>query len=127
MTRAEALAAAREHVEKMSTNPRGYQDGVKFPDKVAAVERFARFLMETDATAGVSGEPLAEWERELLSGTVPAGTQFRDKDGDTWTVQADGKARMRPGGHPETLDDIRRDYGPIVRLRADGYPLGPLS
>ncbi|MFJ9961093.1 hypothetical protein [Streptomyces avermitilis] len=45
MTRPGALAAAREHIEAMSTNVRGYQDGVKLPEKVAAVERFARFLM----------------------------------------------------------------------------------
>lgn len=45
MNRAEALAAAREHVDKMATNVRGYQDGVKLADKVDAVERFARFLL----------------------------------------------------------------------------------
>ncbi|MFF1417620.1 hypothetical protein [Streptomyces sp. NPDC058280] len=49
ISRAEALAAAREHVEAMSTNSRGYQDGVKLADKVAAVESFARFLMGEDA------------------------------------------------------------------------------
>lgn len=46
MNRAEALVLAREHVEKMSTNHRGYQDGVNLAGKVAAVETFARFLME---------------------------------------------------------------------------------
>lgn len=45
MTRAEALKVAREHVEAMSTNGRGYQDGVTLSDKVAAVDRMARFLM----------------------------------------------------------------------------------
>ncbi|MFE5828723.1 hypothetical protein ACFQ8W_00380 [Streptomyces sp. NPDC056508] len=45
MTREAALNTAREHVEAMSTNTRGYQDGVKLTDKVAAVEAFARFLM----------------------------------------------------------------------------------
>jgi hypothetical protein len=45
MTRADALKAAREHVEAMSTSSRGYQDGVKLDDKVRAVDRFARFLM----------------------------------------------------------------------------------
>jgi hypothetical protein len=45
MSRVEALAAAREHVEAMSTNSRGFQDGVKLADKVQAVDRFARFLM----------------------------------------------------------------------------------
>jgi hypothetical protein len=45
MSRADALTTAREHVEAMSTNGRGYQDGVKLADKVAAVDRFARFLM----------------------------------------------------------------------------------
>ncbi|KUF19063.1 hypothetical protein AT728_07420 [Streptomyces silvensis] len=45
MSRPDALKAAREHVEAMSTNSRGYQDGVRLGDKVAAVDRFARFLM----------------------------------------------------------------------------------
>ena len=45
MTRADALKAAREHVEAMSTNGRGYHDGVKLSDQVQAVDRFARFLM----------------------------------------------------------------------------------
>ncbi|MFF3312480.1 hypothetical protein [Streptomyces sp. NPDC002952] len=45
MSRAEALAAAREHVEAISTNSRGYQDGVKLSDKVQAIDTFARFLM----------------------------------------------------------------------------------
>jgi membrane protein required for beta-lactamase induction len=45
ISRVEALKAAREHVEAMSTNSRGYQDGVKLADKVAAMETFARFLM----------------------------------------------------------------------------------
>ncbi|MGV9546841.1 hypothetical protein [Streptomyces ardesiacus] len=45
MTRVDALKAAREHVEAMSTNSRGYQDGVKMHDKVQATERFARFLI----------------------------------------------------------------------------------
>ncbi|MET9425635.1 hypothetical protein ABZY06_33860 [Streptomyces sp. NPDC006540] len=45
LSRVDALKAAREHVEAMSTNGRGYQDGVKLADKVAAMETFARFLM----------------------------------------------------------------------------------
>ncbi|MFB7823863.1 hypothetical protein [Streptomyces hydrogenans] len=45
LSRVDALKAAREHVEAMSTNTRGYQDGVRLSDKVAAVETFARFLM----------------------------------------------------------------------------------
>lgn len=45
MTREEALAKATEHVDKLATNARGYQDGVKFTDKVEAVEKLARFLM----------------------------------------------------------------------------------
>jgi len=44
MTREEALAKATEHVNALSTNGRGYQDGVRFADKVDAVERLARFL-----------------------------------------------------------------------------------
>ncbi|WP_432157778.1 MULTISPECIES: hypothetical protein [unclassified Streptomyces] len=45
MSRADALKLAREHVEAMSTNARGYQDGVKLSDKVSAMNAFARFLM----------------------------------------------------------------------------------
>lgn len=45
MSRVDALKEAREHVEAMSTNSRGFQDGVKLYDKVQATERFARFLM----------------------------------------------------------------------------------
>ncbi|MGW1547508.1 hypothetical protein [Streptomyces sp. NPDC002346] len=45
MTRTEALQLAREHVEAMSTNARGFQDGVKLSDKVQAMDAFARFLM----------------------------------------------------------------------------------
>lgn len=44
MSRSDALKAAREHVEAMSTGTRGYQDA-KLSDKVQAVDRFARFLM----------------------------------------------------------------------------------
>ncbi|MGW6855814.1 hypothetical protein [Streptomyces xanthophaeus] len=45
MTRADALKTAREHVEAMATNARGYQDGVSLAGKVSAVDTFARFLM----------------------------------------------------------------------------------
>jgi hypothetical protein len=45
MSRSDALKTAREHVEALSTNGRGYQDGVKLEDKVRAVDRLARFLM----------------------------------------------------------------------------------
>ncbi|MEU6684419.1 hypothetical protein [Streptomyces sp. NPDC046832] len=45
MTREEALKMATEHVDKLATNSRGYQDGVRFPEKISAVERLARFLM----------------------------------------------------------------------------------
>ncbi|MEV4971975.1 hypothetical protein [Streptomyces scopuliridis] len=48
LSRADALAMAREHVEAMSTGPRGYQDGVKLADKVSAVDTLARFLMGED-------------------------------------------------------------------------------
>lgn len=51
MSREEALAKATEHVNALSTNGRGYQDGVRFADKVEAVERLARFL---------AGEPTQE-------------------------------------------------------------------
>ncbi|WP_330478666.1 hypothetical protein OG301_26675 [Streptomyces platensis] len=60
MTREEALAKATEHVNALSTNGRGYQDGVRFPDKVSAVERLARFLVgdnyPTDDPPTISGE-----------------------------------------------------------------------
>jgi hypothetical protein len=48
VTREEALKTATEHIEKLATNSRGYQDGVRFPEKVAAVERLARFLMDDE-------------------------------------------------------------------------------
>jgi hypothetical protein len=50
MTRLEALLKAREIVDAMATNGRGYQDGVKFADKVAATERYALFLLGEDVT-----------------------------------------------------------------------------
>ncbi|WP_223772959.1 hypothetical protein [Streptomyces sp. 135] len=49
MSREDALAKATEYVDKLATNGRGYQDGVRFGDKVAAVERLARFLMGEEA------------------------------------------------------------------------------
>lgn len=49
MTRIRALEIATTHVNTLSTNGRGYQDGVRFADKVAAVETLARFLIEGDA------------------------------------------------------------------------------
>ena len=52
MTRTEALARATEHINSLATNARGYQDGVRFADKVAAVERLARFLMGEAAPEG---------------------------------------------------------------------------
>ncbi|MGW3072761.1 hypothetical protein [Kitasatospora sp. NPDC001132] len=48
MTRAEAMQIAILHVEKLSTSQRGYQDGVKLAERVAAVERIARFLIGED-------------------------------------------------------------------------------
>jgi hypothetical protein len=45
LTRLEALAKATETVNALSTNVRGYQDGVRLPEKVASVERLARFLV----------------------------------------------------------------------------------
>ena len=52
MTREEALAKAREHVDKMATNSRGYTDGAPFNARVAAVERFARFLLGEENADG---------------------------------------------------------------------------
>lgn len=51
MTRARALEIATKHVDTMATNGRGYQDGVRFADKVAAVETLARFLIEGETEA----------------------------------------------------------------------------
>ncbi|WP_326812112.1 hypothetical protein [Streptomyces scopuliridis] len=48
LSRVDALTMAREHVEAMSTGPRGYQDGVKLADKVSAVDTLARFLKGED-------------------------------------------------------------------------------
>ncbi|MFD7776644.1 hypothetical protein [Streptomyces sp. NPDC059753] len=45
ISRVDALKLAREHVEAMATNSRGYQDGVKLSDKVQAIDAFARFLL----------------------------------------------------------------------------------
>jgi hypothetical protein len=44
VSRLDALKAAREHVEAMATNSRGYPEG-SLADRVTAVDRFARFLM----------------------------------------------------------------------------------
>jgi len=52
VTREEALAKAREHVDKMATNSRGYTDGAPFNARVAAVERFARFLLGEENADG---------------------------------------------------------------------------
>ncbi|MEU8792181.1 hypothetical protein [Streptomyces sp. NPDC048643] len=50
MTREEALNKAADHVAKLSTNARGYADGVTLPQRIDATERLARFLIgeETD-------------------------------------------------------------------------------
>lgn len=45
MTREDALKRAAEHIEKLATNGRGYQDGVRFADKVSATIQLAEFLM----------------------------------------------------------------------------------
>jgi hypothetical protein len=45
VTRPEALKVAAEHVAALGTNTRGYND-VAFRERVDAVERLARFLME---------------------------------------------------------------------------------
>jgi hypothetical protein len=44
LSREEALKVATQHVTALSTNARGFQDGVSFKDRVDAVERLARFL-----------------------------------------------------------------------------------
>lgn len=67
MTRAEALTIAREHVEKMATNARGYQDGVNFVNKVGAVDAFARFLLEgTEPDAVAPRQEITARRRNLL-------------------------------------------------------------
>ncbi|MFD5308167.1 hypothetical protein [Streptomyces ardesiacus] len=45
MSRAEAVETAIKHVEKMSTNARGYQDGTNLAAKTQAVATFVELLM----------------------------------------------------------------------------------
>lgn len=73
MTREEALKTATEHVNTMATNARGYQDGVRFPDKIASVEQLARFLMEGEEAVEAAAGPalvLTEAHRDLLVGLL---------------------------------------------------------
>jgi len=112
MTRAEALALAREHVEKMATNARGYQDGVKFADKVDAVERFARFLLDGE-DAAVEVTTMQDADPKYLPDVA-----YRDSDGDRWWYSVDSKRlHLRPDlsstGTP--VDVVERDYGPLTR------------
>jgi hypothetical protein len=61
MTSEQALALAIEQVNKLSTNARGYADGVTLTQKIDAVERIAAFLMGDGATAtDAAGEGDAE-------------------------------------------------------------------
>lgn len=56
MNSQEALALAIEQVNKMSTNARGYADGVTLTMKVDAVERLAALLMAEDVDDS-AGDP----------------------------------------------------------------------
>lgn len=83
MTHAEALTIAREHVEKMATNARGYQDGATLAGKVAAVETFARFLMEQagpEDTAGLAAtvDRLADRVEDLEDARTAISERLHD-------------------------------------------------
>jgi hypothetical protein len=51
VTREEALGKAAEHVQKLSTNTRGYADNTTLTQRVDATERLARFLIGEEADA----------------------------------------------------------------------------
>lgn len=53
----EALTLAIEQVNKLSTNTRGYQDGITLPQKIDAVERLAAVLMGEAAAVEGGGDP----------------------------------------------------------------------
>lgn len=109
MERTEALKIATEHVKTLATNSRGYQDGVTFTDKAAAVEKFARFLMEDEPAETVAEVPPG-------ADGHPVGTRLRDKDGDVWTWEHDGQWHLSSGSNVETLAFIRAQYGPLVLM-----------
>lgn len=56
MTRLEALLKAREIIDQMATNGRGYQDGVRFDAKVAATLTLAAFLLGEGENASADGQ-----------------------------------------------------------------------
>lgn len=110
MNRTEALDIASKHVEKLSTNARGYQDGVNLAGKVAAVETLARFLMEQDAGDAHRVVHVPDIESDQ------PGTQYRDKDGDVWTRGDDGLLRMRPEYGGDSVAYVVDEFSPLTRL-----------
>jgi len=106
MDRSEALRVATETVhELIERAPRGvpFSGGVAFEARVDAVERFARFLMESP-----EGKP------ETVQDAP--GTRYRDKDGDIWTVQPDGELTCSALTGRRTREDAERAYGPLTRI-----------
>lgn len=126
MDRPEALKLAVEHVNSMA-RPGPLGAGASIADRAAVVERFARFLMEDDAQAGypaVGGiypnPPAQDDTAHAETGhSFFTGTQFRDKDGDVWTVQVDGMLTSPVLHSPRTLASLRAAYGPLERLEDD--------
>jgi hypothetical protein len=115
MNRTDALKVAQEHVDKLSTNIRGYQDGVRFPDKVAAVEQFARFLLETGAESDpepVRGLELTPERAEVLSYVL--------------RKQLDEGPPMYDVAAQALLDELReREHGEPVQPPATARMPGP--
>lgn len=109
MTHAEALTIAREHVEKMATNARGYQDGATLAGKVAAVETFARFLMEgaPDEIRAVDDAADDTW-RALLRRYVEhvnevEGTDFLTSTYPSTNLSADDVAAVKAAAYDEPV------------------------
>lgn len=120
MNRTDALKIAREHVEAMAVTGttqsyRGSQTATPFAEKIAAVEKLARFLMEPD------GDDIAE-ASDTPAGPKP-GDRYRDGQGDSWTYGEDGRLHYptvagNPGG--SSVANVESQYGPLTPL--DGAP-----
>lgn len=48
------------------------------------------------------------------------GDRYRDEDGDTWRVLADGRLQCEPGGMIRERAAVERQWGPLVPI--DGAP-----
>lgn len=124
MNRAEALTVAREHVTALATA------SATFTVKCAAVESFARFLIEGEPDTieirtmdQEHPEPLAAWERELLDASRSTfrkpGDRFRDADGDVWTAGPTLRLHIREGSPGVTFEHAERHHGPLVQLGSE--------